>query len=92
MQQRAQGPVGGNSNTLRATLGRLELLCLGVGTIIGSGIFVIPGPATALFAGPAIVVSFLLAALGCSLAGFCYAELASMCPQAGSAYAYTSRA
>jgi basic amino acid/polyamine antiporter, APA family len=73
---------------LRPVLGRWQLLSLGLGATIGSGIFVIPGPAAAESAGPAIVLSFAIAALGCGLAGLCYAELAAMCPSAGSAYAY----
>jgi len=77
---------------LRSVLGRWQLLSIGIGAIIGSGIFVIPGPAAAQFAGPAIVLSFLIAAIGCGLAGLCYAELAAMFPVAGSAYAYTSQA
>ena len=77
---------------LRQVLGRWQLLSIGIGAIIGSGIFVIPGPAAAQFAGPAIVLSFLIAALGCALAGLCYAELAAMCPAAGSAYTYTTQA
>ncbi len=77
---------------LRPVLGRWQLLCVGIGAIIGSGIFVIPGPAAAQFAGPAVVISFLIAALGCALAGLCYAELAAMFPSAGSAYVYSSRA
>lgn len=86
----AKSPKDGGG--LRPVLGRWQLLCLGIGTIIGSGIFVIPGPAAALFAGPAIIVSFLIAALGCAFAGLCYAELSAMFPNAGSAYAYASRA
>jgi basic amino acid/polyamine antiporter, APA family len=77
---------------LRPVLGRWQLISIGIGAIIGSGIFVIPGPAAAQFAGPAIVLSFLIAALGCGLAGLCYAELAAMFPVAGSAYTYTSQA
>lgn len=77
---------------LRPVLGRWQLLSVGIGAIIGSGIFVIPGPAAAQFAGPAIILSFLIAALGCALAGLCYAELAAMHPVAGSAYAYASSA
>ncbi|HEY5755965.1 MAG TPA: amino acid permease [Steroidobacter sp.] len=77
---------------LRRVLGRWQLLCVGIGAIIGSGIFVIPGPAAAQFAGPGVVISFVIAALGCALAGLCYAELAAMFPAAGSAYAYSSRA
>lgn len=82
----------GDAIRLRPVLGRWQLLCIGIGAIIGSGIFVIPGPAAAQFAGPAIVISFLIAALGCALAGLCYAELSAMFPSAGSAYAFSSRA
>ena len=77
---------------LRPVLGRWQLLGIGIGAIIGSGIFVIPGPAAAQFAGPAIVVSFMIAALGCALAGLCYAELSAMYPSAGGAYAFSTRA
>nr|WP_298718974.1 amino acid permease [uncultured Steroidobacter sp.] len=77
---------------LARVLGRPQLLAIGLGAIIGSGIFVVPGPAAAQFAGPSLVVSFLLAALGCALAGLCYSELAAMYPVAGSAYAYSSLA
>lgn len=81
----------GNAHGLKAVLGRWQLLCVGIGAIIGSGIFVIPGPA-AQFAGPGIILSFVIAAFGCALAGLCYAELSAMVPAAGSAYAYSSRA
>ena len=84
----AEHPAAG----LRPVLGRTTLLCIGIGAIVGAGIFVIPGPASAQFAGPAIAFSFLIAALGCALSGLCYAELASMYPVAGSAYFYSSRA
>jgi APA family basic amino acid/polyamine antiporter len=73
-------------------LDRWQLLCLGIGAIIGSGIFVVPGPAAAQFAGPAIIVSFVIAAVGCALAGLCYAELAAMLPVSGSAYSYSAQA
>ncbi|HEX7115114.1 MAG TPA: amino acid permease [Steroidobacter sp.] len=77
---------------LASVLGKSQLLAIGVGAIIGSGIFVVPGPAAAQFAGPAIIFSFLISAVGCTLAGLCYAELAAMFPVSGSAYAYSSRA
>jgi APA family basic amino acid/polyamine antiporter len=77
---------------LLPVLGRWQLLGIGIGAIIGSGIFVIPGPAAAQFAGPAITLSFMIAALGCALAGLCYAELSAMFPSAGSAYAFSTRA
>ena len=74
--------------TLRRVLSATNLTLLGIGGIIGAGIFVLTGTAAAKFAGPAIVLSFLLAGLGCLFAGLCYAELASMIPVAGSAYTY----
>src|SRR6202166_1248390 len=74
--------------SLRRALGPLNLLTLGIGAIIGAGIFVITGQAAAQFAGPAIVISFILAGAGCAFAGLCYAEFASMIPIAGSAYTY----
>ncbi len=74
--------------TLRRALGPTNLITLGIGAIIGTGIFVITGTATALHAGPAIVLSFIFAAIGCVFAGLCYAEFASMIPVAGSAYTY----
>jgi APA family basic amino acid/polyamine antiporter len=75
-------------HSLRRALGPTNLITLGIGAIIGTGIFVLTGTATALYAGPAIVLSFVLAALGCVFAGLCYAEFASMIPVAGSAYTY----
>lgn len=73
---------------LRRTLGPFSLTMLGIGAVIGAGIFVISGTAAAQFAGPAIVISMLIAATGCAFAGLCYAEFASMIPVAGSAYTY----
>src|SRR5213079_3266303 len=75
-------------HTLRRALGATNLITLGIGAIIGTGIFVITGAATAEHAGPAIVLSFIFAAVGCVFAGLCYAEFASMIPVAGSAYTY----
>ena len=76
--------------SLRRALGPLNLLTLGIGAIIGAGIFVITGQAAAQFAGPAIVIiSFVLAGIACAFAGLCYAEFASMIPIAGSAYTYS---
>ncbi len=74
---------------LNPTLGRLHLIALGIGAIIGAGIFVITGHAAATYAGPAVVISFAIAGLGCLFAGLCYAEYAAMIPVAGSAYTYT---
>src|SRR5437870_6659252 len=73
---------------LKRALGPSNLSSLGIGAIIGTGIFVITGTATALHAGPAVVLSFIFAAIGCVFAGMCYAEFASMIPVAGSAYTY----
>ncbi len=73
---------------LRRTLGPWQLTALGVGSIIGTGIFVFTGVAASQHAGPALVLSMLVAALGCAFAGLCYAELAAMIPVAGSAYTY----
>src|SRR5208337_1644923 len=73
---------------LRRALGPTNLITLGIGAIIGTGIFVLTGTATALHAGPAIVLSFALVGLSCVFAGLCYAEFASMIPVAGSAYTY----
>jgi APA family basic amino acid/polyamine antiporter len=76
------------THTLKRTLGPVNLVSLGVGAIIGAGIFVFTGTAAAQFAGPSIVLSFVLAGLGCVFAGLCYAEFASLIPIAGSAYTY----
>jgi APA family basic amino acid/polyamine antiporter len=73
---------------LRRSLTKLNLVSLGVGAIIGAGIFVLSGQAAAQYAGPAIVISFIISALGCLFAGLCYAEFAAMIPIAGSAYTY----
>jgi basic amino acid/polyamine antiporter, APA family len=74
--------------TLRRSLGRLNLTALGVGSIIGTGIFVLTGTAASQNAGPALVISMVIAAIACAFAGLCYAESASMIPVAGSAYTY----
>ena len=76
-------------HTLRRTLGTGGLIALGIGAIIGAGLFSITGMAAANHAGPAITISFVVAALGCLFAGLCYAEFASMIPVAGSAYTYS---
>jgi APA family basic amino acid/polyamine antiporter len=77
------------SHTLKRTLGAKGLIALGIGAIIGAGLFSITGMAAANHAGPAITISFVVAALGCLFAGLCYAEFASMIPVAGSAYTYS---
>jgi basic amino acid/polyamine antiporter, APA family len=75
-------------HTLRRALGPINLITIGIGGIIGAGIFVLTGTAAAQFAGPAIVISYIIAGVGCIFAGLCYAEFASMLPIAGSAYTY----
>jgi len=74
---------------LKRALGPLHLISLGIGCIIGAGIFVLTGHAAAGYAGPGVVISFAIAGLGCLFAGLCYSEFASMIPVAGSAYTYT---
>jgi basic amino acid/polyamine antiporter, APA family len=74
---------------LKRTLNAQGLIALGIGAIIGAGLFVRTAAASAEAAGPAVVVSFLIAAVGCAFAGICYAEFASMIPIAGSAYTYS---
>jgi APA family basic amino acid/polyamine antiporter len=75
-------------HSFKRTLGPLSLVALGIGAIIGAGIFSLTGIAAADNAGPAVVLSFLIAALGCGFAGLCYSELSGMIPAAGSAYSY----
>src|SRR3954447_16585743 len=75
-------------NRLRRVLGPIGLTSLGVGAIIGAGIFVMTGRVAAEDAGPSILLSFAVAGVGCALAAFCYAEFASLAPVAGSAYTY----
>ena len=76
-------------HTLRRTLGPISLISLGIGAIIGAGLFVRTAAAIADRAGPAVTIAFIVAAVGCALAGLCYAEFASMIPVAGSAYTYS---
>ncbi|HET7459404.1 MAG TPA: amino acid permease [Gemmatimonadaceae bacterium] len=82
LRQQAEG------SPLRRSLGPVSLTALGIGSIIGTGIFVLTGTAASQNAGPALVLSMVIAAVGCAFAGLCYAELASMIPVAGSAYTY----
>jgi APA family basic amino acid/polyamine antiporter len=74
---------------LRRALGPWHLTLLGIGAVIGAGIFVLTGKAAASYAGPAISLSFVFSGLGCAFAGLCYAEFASMLPASGSAYTYS---
>ncbi len=78
----------GSDQSLKRVLGPVNLVALGIGAIIGAGIFVLTGQAAANYAGPAIVYSFILAGTACALAGLCYAEFSAMIPIAGSAYTY----
>ena len=75
--------------TLKRTLSSSGLVALGIGAIVGAGLFSLTGIAAADHAGPAVVLSFVIAAIGCAFAGLCYAEFASMIPVAGSAYTYS---
>ena len=77
-----------DSKGLKKTLGAGSLVALGIGAVIGAGLFVRTAAAAGEAAGPAVVVSFIIAAIGCAFAGLCYAEFASMLPIAGSAYTY----
>jgi len=72
----------------KRALGPVNLVTLGIGAIVGAGIFVLTGSAAAKYAGPAIVLSFVLAGVACVFAGLCYAEFASLIPIVGSAYTY----
>jgi APA family basic amino acid/polyamine antiporter len=80
--------ISANEHGFKRTLTATSLTTLGIGSVIGAGIFVLTGQAAAQYAGPAIVFSFIIAGLACALAGLCYAEFASMIPISGSAYTY----
>lgn len=77
------------SNSLARTLSAFDLTLLGIGCVIGTGIFVITGTVAATGAGPALILSFILAGLACALAAFCYAEFSSSIPISGSVYSYS---
>lgn len=83
-----EGSLSGEAGLRRALTAR-HLVLLGIGAIIGAGIFVMTGTAAANYAGPAVILSFVLAGITCAFAGLCYAEFASMMPVSGSAYSYT---
>src|ERR1700749_2805680 len=83
-----EDPVA-EQHDLKRALGPIHLIALGIGAIIGAGIFVLTGHAAASYAGSGVVISFAIAGLGCLFAGLCYAEYAAMIPVAGSAYTYT---
>src|SRR3954468_14192026 len=82
------GEVAGE-HSLKRTLTATSLVLLGIGAIIGAGIFVRTAAAAANNAGPSVTLAFIVAGIGCALAGLCYAEFASMIPIAGSAYTYS---
>jgi basic amino acid/polyamine antiporter, APA family len=81
-------PIVATAHQLHRSLGPASLVMIGIGEIIGAGIFVIAGTAAAEHAGPAVLVSFVIAALGCLFAGLCYAEFAALIPESGSSYTY----
>lgn len=86
MQAEAAMP---GEHTLKRALGAHHLVLLGIGAVIGAGIFVMTGNAAANYAGPAIILSFVMAGVACAFAGLCYAEFAAMLPVSGSAYSYS---
>jgi basic amino acid/polyamine antiporter, APA family len=88
LDEAANADVGSEVRPLRRALSAINLVTLGIGGIIGAGIFVLTGHAAATNAGPAVTLSFLLAAVACAFAGLCYAEMASSVPISGSAYTY----
>ena len=79
----------GEGHALGKTLGPVSLTALGIGCIIGAGIFVLTGTAAARYAGPGIMLSFVIGGIACAFVGLCYAELAALLPVAGSTYTYT---
>jgi APA family basic amino acid/polyamine antiporter len=81
--------AGDSEKGLKRTLGAGNLVALGIGAIIGAGLFVRTAAAAGQAAGPAVTISFIIAAVGCAFAGLCYAEFAAMIPISGSAYAYS---
>jgi APA family basic amino acid/polyamine antiporter len=85
----AEADGSGTPHALKRALGPIDLVMLGIGGIIGTGIFVLTGVAAVDHAGPAVVASFAVAALACGLAGVCYAEFSTLIPIAGSAYSYS---
>ena len=86
--ERITAEAEGGEQHLKKTLGAVNLVALGIGAIIGAGLFSLTGIAAADNAGPAVVISFVVAAIGCAFAGMCYSEFSTMIPIAGSAYTY----
>ena len=88
MTELMQDATAEKKSGLQRTLGKWNLLMIGIGGIIGAGIFALSGTAAANYAGPAVIFSFIIAGFACAFAGLCYAELSSMIQIAGSAYTY----
>src|SRR6266568_2533797 len=86
--ERIMSESEGGEHTLKRTLTATSLIALGIGAIIGAGLFSLTGLAAAQNAGPAIVLSMVVAAIGCAFAGLCYSEFSCMIPVSGSAYTY----
>ena len=86
--ERIKAEAEGGEQHLKKTLGPVNLVALGIGAIIGAGLFSLTGIAAADNAGPAVIFSFVVAAIGCAFAGMCYSEFSTMIPIAGSAYTY----
>src|SRR6195952_1440772 len=80
---------GEGEQQLSKSLGATSITAMGIGAIIGAGIFVLTGTAAARYAGPSIMLSFVLGGIACAFVGLCYAELAAMLPVSGSTYTYT---
>src|SRR6185437_314486 len=88
MQEAAQAAEDSGNHSLKRSLSAFNLVMLGIGGVIGAGIFILTGQAAATNAGPAVTLSFLLGAVACAFAGLCYAEMAASIPISGSAYTY----
>src|SRR6202167_4435635 len=86
--ERIKSECEDSEHSLKRTLGPVNLVALGIGAIIGAGLFSLTGIAAAEYAGPAVVLSFIVGGIGCAFAGMCYSEFATMIPVAGSAYTY----
>lgn len=89
VQQLLKESENSGEDSLKRTLSSLALISLGIGVVIGAGIFVRTAAAAAQNAGPSVTLGFVVAGIGCALAGLCYAELSSSIPISGSAYTYT---
>lgn len=88
MRKKPLDPTAHHSSKLKKELKTMDLILLGLGAMVGTGIFVITGTAAAKYAGPSLIISFAIAAFSCVLSALCYAEFASRVPIAGGAYSY----